>query len=119
MHHLIMIRNDELIYWDNLTPQQAYAKQSELLLSSPILVDRKLKMTSIPDDLQRPLKKLRDLQVDSGLLEQLNGIVPHLPREERLAASYELISTWAHLKPIVLPPPLQKFITDDSAPCAH
>lgn len=119
VHHLIMIRNDELIYWDNLTPQQAYAKQSEVLLSSATLVDRKLKMTSIPDDLQRPLKKLRALQVDSGLLEQLNGIVPDLPCEERLAASYELISTWAHLQPIILPPPLQKFLRDDSAPCAH
>ncbi|DBA71816.1 TPA: hypothetical protein ACH3X2_010969 [Trebouxia sp. C0005] len=100
-----MIRNDELIYWDNLTPQQAYAKQSEMLLSSATLVDRRLKMTSIPDDLQRPLKKLRELQVDCGLLEQLNGIVPDLPCEERLAASYELISTWAHLQPINLPPP--------------
>ncbi|DBA73547.1 TPA: hypothetical protein ACH3X2_009792 [Trebouxia sp. C0005] len=119
VHHLIMIRDDELIYWDNLTPQQAYAKQSEVLLSCATLVNRKLKMTSIPDDLQRPLKKLRALQVDSGLFEQLNGIVPDLPCEERLAASYELISTWAHLQPIILPPPLQKFLTDDAAPCAH
>lgn len=114
-----MIRDDELIYWDNLTPQQAYAKQSEVLLSCATLVNRKLKMTSIPDDLQQPLKKLRALQVDSGLLEQLNGIVPDLPCEERLAASYELISTWAHLQPIILPPSLQKFFKDDSAPCAH
>lgn len=119
VHHLIMIRDDELIYWDNLTPQQAYAKQSEVLLSSITLVNRKLKMTSIADDLQQPLKKLRALQVDCGLLEQLNGIVPDLPCEERLAASYELISTWAHLQPIRLPPPLQKFMIDDSAPCAH
>ncbi|KAL3154633.1 hypothetical protein ABBQ32_014082 [Trebouxia sp. C0010 RCD-2024] len=62
VHHLIMIRDDELIYWDNLTPQQAYAKQSEVLLSCATLVNRKLKMTSIPDDLQQPLKKLRALQ---------------------------------------------------------
>ena len=52
VHHLIMIRNDELICWDNLTPQQAYVKQSEVLLSSATLVDRKLKMSLIPDDLQ-------------------------------------------------------------------
>ena len=52
VHHLIMIHNEELIYWDNLTSQQAYAKQSEVLLSNATLVDRKLKMTSIPDDLQ-------------------------------------------------------------------
>ena len=38
VRHLIMIRNDELIYWDNLTPQQAYVKQSEVLLSSATLV---------------------------------------------------------------------------------
>ena len=50
VHHLIMIRNDELIYGDNLTPQQAYAKQSEMLLSSTTLVDRTSKMTSIPND---------------------------------------------------------------------
>ena len=115
VHHLIMIRNDELIYWDNLTPQQAYVKQSEILCSSATLMDRKLKMTSIPEDLQRPLKRLRELQVDSGLLEQLNGIVPDMPCEERLAASYEIISTWAHLQPIVLPSPLQKFLTSNSS----
>ncbi|DBA87379.1 TPA: hypothetical protein ACH3X1_004423 [Trebouxia sp. C0004] len=62
VHHLITIRNDELIYWDNLTPQQAYVKQSEILCSSATLMDRKLKMTSIPEDLQRPLKRLRELQ---------------------------------------------------------
>jgi len=44
VHHFIMIRDDELIYWDNLTPQQAYAKQSEVLLSSATLVNGKLKM---------------------------------------------------------------------------
>ena len=88
-----MIRNDELMYWDNLTPQHAYAKQSEILLSSAILINRDLKVPSTPDDLQRPLKKLRELQVDSGLLEQLKSIVPDLPCQERLAASYELIST--------------------------
>ncbi|DBB00882.1 TPA: hypothetical protein ACH3X1_000801 [Trebouxia sp. C0004] len=105
--------DDELIYWDNLTPQQAYVKQSETLCSSPTLTDRKLKMTCIPEDLQRPLKRLRELQVDSGLLEQLNGIVPDMLCEERLAAAYEIISTWAHLQPTVLPPPLQKFLTND------
>ena len=26
VHHLIMVRNDELIYWDKLTPQQAHVK---------------------------------------------------------------------------------------------
>jgi len=119
VHHLIMIRNDELIYWDNLTPQQAYVKQSDILCSSATLVDRKLKMASIPEDLQRPLKKLRELQVDSGLLEQLNGIVPDLPYEERLAASYEIISTWGHLQPIIFPPPLQKFLTNESSTCAN
>ena len=119
VHHLIMIRNDELIYWDDLTPQQAYVKQSQMLLSSPILSDRKLKMTSLPDDLQQPLRKLRKLQVDSGLVEQLNGIIPNLPHEERLAASYEIISTWSHLQPIILPPSLQKFLTNDPSTCAH
>ena len=45
-------------------------------------------MTSISEDLQRPLNRLRELQVDSKLLEQLNGIVLDMPCEERLAASY-------------------------------
>lgn len=44
-------------------------------------------MTSISEDLQRPLNRVRELQVDSKLLEQLNGIVLE-PCEERLAASY-------------------------------
>ena len=32
-------RNDELIDWDNLTPQQACVKQAEILYSSPTLTD--------------------------------------------------------------------------------
>ncbi|KAL0021671.1 hypothetical protein WJX77_009903 [Trebouxia sp. C0004] len=63
VHHLIMIHTDELIYWDNLTPQQAYVKQSEVLLSSASLVDRKLKMTSIPDDLQQILKSCESFRL--------------------------------------------------------
>ena len=57
---------------------------------------------------------MRKLQVDSGLLEQLNGIFPELPCEERPAASYEIISTWSHLQPIMLLPPLQKILSNDS-----
>jgi len=115
VHRLIIIRNHELMYWDDLTPQQACVKQSEILCSSPTLTDRMLELSSIPEDLQRPLKRLRELKVGCGLLEQLDGIVPDLPFEERLAASYEIMSTWTHLQPIVLPPPLQKFFADDSS----
>ena len=114
VHHLVMIRDDEFICWDNLTPQQAYLKQSQVLLSSATLVDRKLKTNLLADDLQRPLKKLRTLQVDSGLLEQLNGIVPALPCDERLAASCAIISAWSHLQPIALPCSLQKFLSEKS-----
>ncbi|KAL3139347.1 hypothetical protein ABBQ38_003682 [Trebouxia sp. C0009 RCD-2024] len=28
VHHLMLIRNNQLIHWDDLTPQQAYLKQS-------------------------------------------------------------------------------------------
>ena len=56
VRHLIMIGNDELTGWDNLTSQQAYVKQSETLLSSAVLMDRNLKMRFL--HLQRPLKKL-------------------------------------------------------------
>lgn len=107
---MLMICSDELMYWENLTPQQAYVKQSEVLLSSATLLERTLKTASLPDDLQHPLKKLRQLRIESGLLQQLNDIVPDLPREERLAASYEIISSWSHLHPIVLPRPLQNFL---------
>ena len=111
-----MIRDGELTYWDNLTPQQAYYKQTEILSSSEILKDRKLKMSGVPEDLQQPLKQLRKLQgdSDSGLLQQLNDVVPDLPSEERFAASYEIISSWAHLRPITLPPAVQDFLLDDS-----
>jgi len=37
-----------------------------------------------------------------------------LPSEERLAASYDIISSWAHLRPITLPPAVQDFLLDDS-----
>ncbi len=111
VRHLIVIRNGELLYWDNLTPQQAYYKQSEILSSSEILKDRKLKMSAIPEDLQQPLKQLRKLQGDSesGLLQQLNDVVPDLPSEERFAASYDIISSWAHLQPITLLPAVRTF----------
>ena len=113
VHHLMMIRNNQLIHWDDLTPEQAYLKQSQILCSSQALVKRTLKMADIPEELQQPLKKLRKLQVEFGLLEQLDAIVPDLPGEERMAASLEIISSWAHLNPITLPPPLQKFLSDE------
>ncbi len=55
VHCLIVICDRELIYLDNLTPQRAYYKQSEMLSSSEILKDRTLKMSAIPEDLQQPL----------------------------------------------------------------
>jgi len=66
-------------------------------------------MAAIPGDLQQPLKKMQELQVGSGMIEQLNGIILYLPSGERLANSIisYIISTWAHLQPITLPPPLQ------------
>ena len=48
VHHLILVRNGQLMYWDNLTPQQAYLKQSQLLHSCETLADRGLKMIAIP-----------------------------------------------------------------------
>ena len=115
VHHLMLVRNDQLMYWDNLTPQQAYLKQSQLLHSCKTLADRGLKMTAIPEELQQPLKTMDKLQVESGLLEQLDAMFPDTPSKDRLAASFEIISTWAHLHPITLPPPIQKSLLDGSS----
>ena len=73
-------------------------------------------MSAIPEDLQEPLKQLHKLwrHSDSGLLQQLNDIVPDLISEERFAASYDIISSWAHLQPITLPPAVRNFLLDDS-----
>ena len=116
VHHLIVIRNRKLLYWDNLTPQQTYYKQAEMLSSSGLLKDRKLKISAIPEKLQQPLKLLRKLQEDpdSGLLQQLNDVVPVLPSKERFAASYDNISSWAHLQPLTLLPAVRNFLQDDS-----
>ena len=99
VHHLMMTRNSQQIFWDNLSPQQAYLKQSQLLLSSEILTDKKRKMSTLPDELQQPLKKMRELQVpfDSSLLDQLDATDRNAYREERLEESLEIMHADAHL----------------------
>ena len=116
VHHLIVICDRDLLYWDNLTPQQAYYKQSEILSSSENPKDRKLKMSAISEDLQQPLKRVRKLRGDSesGLLQQLDDIVPDFSSEDRSVASYDIVSSWAHLQPITLPPAVRNFLQDDS-----
>lgn len=99
VHHLMMTRNSQQIFWDNLSPQQAYLEQSQLLLSSEILTDKKRKMSTLPDELQQPLKKMRELQVpfDSSLLDQLDATDRNASREERLEESLEIMHANAHL----------------------
>ena len=98
-HHILMIRDDELLIWEGLTPQQAYLKQSQVLSSMEQLANRVLRMADLPEELQQPLKTLRKLQIESGLRQQLDSIVPDLPPEERVGAAFELISAWSHSVP--------------------
>ena len=69
VHQLIMIRKNQLVYWDNLTPQQAYLKQLHILLSSQPLIERELKMTAIREE---HIKEDAKLQVESELSAQLH-----------------------------------------------
>ena len=81
---MLQIRGSEVYEWTDLTSQQAYWKQAEMLLSNTeVLADRRLELESIDKEMQVPIKKLRSaLLYTDTLKEQLDSVIPFLPREE-------------------------------------
>ena len=106
---VLQIVGSELYEWVGLTSQQAYCKQSQLLLSSESLRLRRPALESISEDLQAPVKKMRAaLRKGYGgegvtLRQQLDSVIPFLPAEERLQATREMIDTWSEAAPLPIP----------------
>lgn len=104
VHHLLQMRGSELFEWLDLTPQQAYFRQAQLLSSIPGLEQRCLALECIPEELQAPNKKLRmALCGSSGLKEQLDSVIPFLPEEQRIEATLEMIGAWSEAAPLQVP----------------
>jgi hypothetical protein len=109
VHHLLQIVGSELYEWVGLTSQQAYWKQSRLLLSSESLRLRRPALESISEDLQAPVKRMRAALRNGGggegvtLRQQLDSVIPFLPAEERIQATLEMINTWSEAAPLPLP----------------
>ena len=85
-----------LVRWEDLTPQQAYYKQAQLLTAAlDAYPGQALKvLDSIPEEEQVPLKRCRILRPGGGLLEQLDSVVPFLPEHERVSGAQEIIESW-------------------------
>lgn len=101
VHHLLQIQGTEIVEWTDLTPQQAYWKQAQVLLHGPISLpdskSRALKLECIPENLQVPMKKLQaELRCTNGpsLKEQLDSVIPFLPEEERFQAAFDMTNAW-------------------------
>lgn len=102
VHHVLQLHDIELTVWESLTPQQAYVKQSQVLQAmsrqhpGPAL--RRLK--NIPEEEQAPMKKCRSLRPSSGLVEQLESVVPFMPDDERVSCAREIITAWEAAHPM-------------------
>ncbi len=96
VHHMLQVRGMTLVRWDNLTPQEAYYKQAQLLNAAlKAYPGPALKvLDNIPEEDQVPLKKCRILRPGGGLLEQLDSVVPFLPEHERVSVTQEIIESW-------------------------
>ena len=96
VHHLLQVRGNTLVIWENITPQQAYYKQAEVLkaasTSYPGLALKTLE--DVPEADQVPMKKCRTLKPNSVLLEQLDSVVPFVPEHERVSCAQEIIEPW-------------------------
>ena len=96
VHHMIRVSGSQLILWGDLTPQQAYYKQAEILkaasTSYPGLALRTLE--GVPEEEQAPMKKCRSLRPRGGLLEQLDSIVPFMADNEQVSCAQEIVASW-------------------------
>ena len=106
-HHLLQIRGDKLFVWENLSPQQAYYQQAEVLKSLAGLLPKvkpRFRLEEIPEERQGAVKKARSvLRPVSGLREQLDSILPHLPPSERFQCTFKIISSWLKAHPQAAP----------------
>ena len=93
---MIRVSGSQLILWGDLTPQQAYYKQAEILkaatTSYPGLALRTLE--GVPEEEQAPMKKCRSLRPSGGLLEQLDSVVPFMAEHEQVSCAQEIITSW-------------------------
>ena len=96
VHHLLQVRGNTLVIWENISPHQAYYKQAEVLkaasTSYPGLALKTLE--NVAEEDQIPMKKCRTLRPNSGLLEQLDSVVPFMPEHERVSCAQDIIETW-------------------------
>ena len=53
-------------------------------------------LEDIPEAEQVPMKKCRTLRPGGGLLEQLDSVVPFLPKHERVSGAHDIIESWEH-----------------------
>ncbi|GAQ91663.1 hypothetical protein KFL_008290020 [Klebsormidium nitens] len=93
-HNLLHLRDGFITVWEGLSPTQAYWKLSQLLQQFPEATEKRLRLEAIPEEFQVPLKKLRVLEPSSGILEQLESILPFVPESERVACTQELLAPW-------------------------
>ena len=99
-HHLLAMRGNKLIVWQDLSPSEAYYKIAQELRADTGI--QGLSLTSMDADLDdapetepfQKAKKLRaDIRVVSLLKEQLDSVLPFLADEEKYQAAFEILAT--------------------------
>lgn len=99
-HHLLALKGDELLVWQDLKPTEAYYKiaqelKADIGVEELSLTSRRADLDNAPDtDLNRKTKKLRaDIRPVSSLKEQLDSVLPFLSGEEKYQAAFEILAT--------------------------
>jgi hypothetical protein len=99
-HHLLTLKGNDLMVWQNLPPTKAYHKIAQELkadtgIQGLSLTSRAADLDNAPDDeIHREVKKLRsNIRVVSALKEQLDSVLPFLPAEEKYQTAFEIIAT--------------------------
>lgn len=107
VHHLMQIHGTEVCIWADLTPTQAYYKQAEYLRAIIGMVGsarlKEFKIEDLTEEEKLTMQKLRSLKPRSQSEEQLDSIIPHLPEDQRVQATFEMITSWQHAAPQRLP----------------
>jgi hypothetical protein len=99
-HHVLQVIDGEVMFWRNVSPTEAYYKQSQLLQRAEAK-DRRLSLEAVPEDMQAPFKRLRVLRPTSALKEQLDSVIPSLPASDRLGCTHDMVASW--LQTVALP----------------
>ena len=92
---------------------QAYHALAGFLREHEEWAPRRRRPSGLPESLAAPVEKASALLCEEqGLAQQMRAVLPHVPKEERLQAAYELALPWAPSLVPGLPDCVQRFFAE-------